>query len=110
MSARLESELNHPSQRLGAIQPFVTVGFVLLFAVFPLLPKNVLVAVIGVIAALTIAGWVARWDVAVPLGLFCVTCMLLASFGLPSQLWFACGLGVCLSICKGVRCPLCQYS
>jgi uncharacterized protein len=103
MNTRLENELNPSSLRLGAIQPFVTVGFVLLFAVFPLLPKNVLVAVISVIAALTIAGWVARWDVVVPLGLFCVTCILLASFGLPSQFWFALGLGAYFLICKGVR-------
>jgi uncharacterized protein len=103
MDTRRENEINPSSFRLGAIQPFVTVGFVLLFAVFPLLPKSVLATEIGIITALTIAGWVARWDVVTPLGLFCAICMLLASFGLPSQFWFALGLGAYLSVCKGVR-------
>jgi len=56
-----------------------------------------------VIALLTIVGWIVRWDVVVPLGLFCAICMALTSFRLPSQLWFALGLGAYWSIGRGVR-------
>jgi membrane protease YdiL (CAAX protease family) len=103
MRAQLEDGLNHFPLRVASIQPFVAVGFVLLFAAFPLLPGNMVIATAGVITVLTIVGWNARWDVAVPLGCFCVTCMVLALLGLPSQLWFALGLGGYLLMCKSVR-------
>jgi hypothetical protein len=61
------------------------------------------VAAAGMIAVLVIVGWVVRWATVVSIGLFCVICMAFASLGLPSQLWFALGLGVYLSTCKGVR-------
>jgi membrane protease YdiL (CAAX protease family) len=103
MSTRFENIITSPPQRIGAIQQLVTVSFVLLFAVFPLFPGNFLFAAVGVITILTIMGWFARWVVIVPLGLFCVICMTLASFGLPSQIWFALGLGAYLTICKSVQ-------
>lgn len=103
MTRQIENKLNHSSLCIGPYQPFVTVSFVLLFAAFPLLPVKCMFAVVGVITVLTIAGWIARWDVVTPLGLFCIICMLFATFGLPSQLWFALGLGAYVSICKGVH-------
>lgn len=103
MSTQLENVITSPPLHIGAIQQFVTVGFVLLFAAFPLFPGNALFATVAVITIFTITGWFARWDVVVPLGLFCVICMVLASFGLPSQIWFALGLGAYLTICKSVQ-------
>jgi hypothetical protein len=63
MRAQLEDALNHFPLRLAGIQPFVAVGFVLLFTAFPLLLGNMVVAAAGVISVLTIVGWNARWDV-----------------------------------------------
>lgn len=103
MGTQLENVIDSPPLRIDAIQQLVTVGFVLLFAAFPLFPGNFLFAAAGVITVLTITGWVAHWDVVVPLGLFCVICMVFASFGLPSQIWFALGLGAYFTICKSVQ-------
>lgn len=73
-------------------QTYATIGFVLLFGLFPVLPGHLLVGDAIAIAILTIIGLPLRWVVASPLGVFCVTCILLALVGLPSQLFFALGI------------------
>ena len=82
-----------PSQPVvGSAQPFVTLGIVLLFGLFPVFPRGLVIAAAGAIALLTAVGWSRRWVVVPPLGAFCWSCIALALFGLPSQLWLALGL------------------
>src|SRR5262249_24457645 len=82
-----------PSQPVvGSAQTFVTLGIVLLFGLFPVLPRGMVIAGPGAIALLTAVGWLRRWVVVPPLGAFCCGCIALAVLGLPSQLWLALGL------------------
>jgi membrane protease YdiL (CAAX protease family) len=82
-----------PSQPVvGSEQTFVTLGMVLLFGLFPVLPRGLVIAAVGAIALLTAVDWVRRRVVTPPLGAFCCSCIALALLGLPSQLWLALGL------------------
>lgn len=103
MHTQLKDRLPHSPRRFAGVEPFIAVGVILLFTVFPLLPAKTVLPAVGAIVLLTIAGWVARWDVVVPLGVFCAICMALAPLRLPSQLSFALGLGTYWSIGRGVR-------
>jgi membrane protease YdiL (CAAX protease family) len=82
-----------PSQFVvGSAQTFVTLGIVLLFGLFPVLPRGMVIAAAGAIALLAAVGWCKRWVVVPPLGAFCCGCIALALFGLPSQLSLALGI------------------
>lgn len=69
-------------------------GIVLLFALFPVLPRDVAIAAGGAIALLAAVGWRRRWMLVPELGAFSAACITLALLGLPSQFVFALGLGV----------------
>lgn len=73
-------------------QVWATIGLVLMFGVFPVLPGHLLMADVAAMAILTVIGLPLRWVVASPFGVFCVTCILLALVGLPSQLFFTLGI------------------
>jgi membrane protease YdiL (CAAX protease family) len=82
-----------PSQPVvGSAQPFVTLGIVLLFGLFPVFPRGLVIAAAGAIALLTAVGWSRRWVVVPPLGAFCCSSIAIALLGLPSPLSLALGL------------------
>ncbi len=87
-----------PSQPVGVAQTFVTLGIVLLFGIFPVLPRDAVVAVGTAILLLVVVGCIVRWDVVPPLGVFCIVCIALALLGLPSQLWFALALAAYVAV------------
>jgi membrane protease YdiL (CAAX protease family) len=89
-TAHLGAEPSQPV--VGSAQPFVAVGIVLLFGSFPVLPRGMVIAAAGAIALLTAVGWLRRWVLVPPLGVFCCGCIALALLGWPSQLWLALGL------------------
>ena len=74
------------------MQASVTIGIVLLLGISPVLPRDILIAIVTAILLLTVVGWFKRWVLVPPLGVFCVACITLALFCLPSQLCFAFGL------------------
>lgn len=77
---------------IGRAQTCVTIGLVLMFGVFPVLPRHLLMADVAAMAILTVIGLPLRWVVASPLGVFCVASVSLALVGLPSQLFFTLGI------------------
>lgn len=75
-------------------QSTVSVGIVVLFGAFPVLERNMVIAIGVALLVITGLTWVMQWRVAPPLGAFCFSCIALSLLGLPSQLWFAIGLVV----------------
>lgn len=76
---------------LGRAQTVTTIGMVSIFAAFPAIPRDLVIASTAVMAIFTTIGWLRHWIVAFPLGVFCIVSMFGALLGWFSQVIFSLG-------------------
>lgn len=88
----LTPQKSNPVLCLGRAQTVTTIGIVMIFAAFPAIPRDLVIASTAVMAIFTTIGWLCRWVVAFPLGVFCVVSMFGASLGWFSQVIFSLGM------------------
>ena len=93
----------HITPTLSAGQPHAVTGTILLFAVFPLLTLPLVISIGVLLLLVTILGWFLHWDIAFPLGIFCLVCVLLTLLGMPSQIWITLALVFYWVTCKTVK-------